>query len=133
MKKINLFFKIVIMSVVLLFSNCTKDNIIKSSSIEKIDENLTITDDNDHICTEMHLDDYTIHSKSSSAKLAIVKSKFWGHEETITVSFIGGTNFVQEKVIQFAKEWEIYANIKFDFITSGTGDIRISFDESSGS
>ena len=80
----------------------------------------------------MYLHNYD-HSKSSKTRLAIINSKFWDHEKIITVSFIGGTDFVKGKVIQYAKEWEIYANIKFDFITSGTGDIRISFDESSGS
>ena len=40
---------------------------------------------------------------------------------------MNGNSFVQQKVIQYAREWEKYANIKFNFIDEGSSDLRIAF------
>ncbi|MBL7743088.1 MAG: hypothetical protein JNN00_06380 [Chitinophagaceae bacterium] len=45
----------------------------------------------------------------------------WENGKTITVKFMpGGSLTVRNKVMQFAKEWEQYANIKFNFMPDNT-------------
>ncbi|MCI5125320.1 MAG: hypothetical protein D3925_12795 [Candidatus Electrothrix sp. AR5] len=48
-------------------------------------------------------------------------------KNNITVKFLDGEQAVRKKVKRYAVEWQKYANIKFNFITSGNADIRISF------
>lgn len=52
----------------------------------------------------------------------------WTPGTTLKVSFIGGTQWQRDKVKQFAPNWCRYANVKFEFISQGLGDVRISFD-----
>lgn len=51
----------------------------------------------------------------------------WTNGSTIKVRFLGGSQRVQEKIRQYARAWESFANIKFDFITYGDADVRIGF------
>src|SRR5215813_10565237 len=53
----------------------------------------------------------------------------WTPGKTLTVSFINGSDWQKEKVKQYAVGWCKYANVKFDFITQGLGEVRISFDK----
>lgn len=57
-----------------------------------------------------------------------VNSK-WTNGSTITVKFLGGSSFVQQKVEYYAHQWEKHANIKFNFINSGNADIRVSINK----
>lgn len=58
-------------------------------------------------------------------------SKKWYNGKFLTVSFLDGTEELQQKVINIAKTWSEYANIKFEQVRRH-GDIRITF-ESGGS
>lgn len=53
----------------------------------------------------------------------------WTPGITLKVSFINGSDWQKQKVKQYAVGWCQYANVKFDFITYGTGDVRVSFDK----
>jgi hypothetical protein len=53
----------------------------------------------------------------------------WTPGTVIRVSFLNGTDWQHQKVMQYAVGWCRYANVKFDFLTSGTGDVRVSFDK----
>jgi hypothetical protein len=53
----------------------------------------------------------------------------WTPGTTLKVSFINGTEWQKSKVKQYAPAWSQYANVKFDFINNGTGDVRVSFDK----
>ncbi len=64
---------------------------------------------------------------------AALTSKVWPRGQVITVSFIGGSDFVRERVIFYAKKWEEHANIKFNFISGNAGTLRVSFVEGAGS
>ena len=44
------------------------------------------------------------------------------------VKFLGESLEIQERIISIAKEWEQYANIKFEFVREGKAEVRISFD-----
>ena len=59
-------------------------------------------------------------------EMAVERDKRW-QKTNLKVKFLNGDSIVQEKVKRFAKEWESYANIKFDFIDEGNADIRIAF------
>lgn len=53
----------------------------------------------------------------------------WTPGTTIKVSFLNGTEWQHEKVEQYVPAWSKYANIKFEFLTKGVGDVRISFNK----
>jgi serralysin len=56
-------------------------------------------------------------------------SKRWLSGSTVRVRFRGGSTFVRNKVIQYAKSWEAYANITFSFVAdNATADIKVAFD-----
>ncbi|MFT3980769.1 MAG: M12 family metallopeptidase [Ferruginibacter sp.] len=49
----------------------------------------------------------------------------WDEQSVLTVKFLSGSPYLQSKITSFAKEWEQYAGIKFNFVKSGDADIRI--------
>lgn len=51
----------------------------------------------------------------------------WTNGSTLTVRFMGGTPAVQQRIMAFAQQWQQYANIKFNVVSSGNSDIRIAF------
>ena len=53
----------------------------------------------------------------------------WTPGTSITVSFMNGTDWQKEQVKKFAPLWSKYANVKFNFVVLGTGDVRVSFDK----
>lgn len=65
----------------------------------------------------------------SRQPLSTYTDKMWSPGETITVGFdiSGGNINMIEQVKRYAKEWELYANIKFEFTNSGNGMIRVGF------
>lgn len=70
----------------------------------------------------------------SPAQMALITGKKWQVGRVINCAFMGGEKVVQDKVIKWAKEWEKYANIKFNFITDlNKSEIRIAFDNTDGS
>lgn len=55
----------------------------------------------------------------------------WQNGQTVTVSFMGGSEYVRSRVIAYAKQWEEFANIKFEFVQSN-GMIRVAFIQGAG-
>ncbi|KAF3282749.1 hypothetical protein TWF970_001487 [Orbilia oligospora] len=53
----------------------------------------------------------------------------WETGQTIKIRLLGGSQSLRRKVIRFAREWEKYANIFFEFSRGGKSDVRISFDQ----
>ncbi|TFK16663.1 zincin [Coprinopsis marcescibilis] len=80
-------------------------------------------------------------SGASSTRLGVMRAtltnadRLWDNGSTISFTFVrpAGTRIQQEKVKTVIKEWERYANIKFQFTTSRSATIRISFDTTDGS
>lgn len=69
-------------------------------------------------------------SKSTNAETRAVapnKNDYWTPGSTITVKFLNGTSLAKQRVEEYAKIWEKYANIKFNFIASGDADVKIQF------
>lgn len=65
----------------------------------------------------------------SRQPLATYTEKMWEPGEVITVGFniSGGSLDLIEKVKYYAKEWELYANIRFAFQNNSNGMIRVGF------
>jgi serralysin len=57
----------------------------------------------------------------------------WRPGSTLTVRFLGGDPAIRAKVEHYAHQWEQFANIKFQFVTSGKAQIRVAFIEGNGS
>jgi serralysin len=59
--------------------------------------------------------------------LVAATAKMWKPGSTLRVRMDGGSAFVRSKVIQYANEWTRYANIRFNFISSGDAEIIVTF------
>jgi hypothetical protein len=51
----------------------------------------------------------------------------WTPGTTLSVSFLGGSDWQKSEVKKYASLWSQYANVFFKFLQSGSGDVRISF------
>lgn len=61
--------------------------------------------------------------------IALVFQKKWKSGRTLRISFLGNPNpQVKAKIISYANQWLQYVNLKFEFIKSEDGDIRIATD-----
>lgn len=102
--------------------SCKKEKPTDTADLQKPDA-MSVSDlSNIKICTERSLEDGT------TPRGAVITSTKWPNGSTIKVSLNGGTATVRAKVIQFAKQWEQYANIKFNFVTNdNTAKIRVTF------
>ncbi|CAN5682031.1 hypothetical protein BH24ACT5_BH24ACT5_11460 [soil metagenome] len=63
------------------------------------------------------------------ARAAVEKMKLWETGRRLRVKFLDGLPEVQTQVAAIAKEWEAVANLRLDFVTGSTAEIRISFAE----
>lgn len=84
-----------------------------------------------HVCVDKIIDIETEGSKSGKA---LLEDKLWDNGSTLKVKFIddNASQSLQDRVMEQARKWEQYANIKFEVVTSGDSDIRISFDSVDG-
>ncbi|MER9304242.1 hypothetical protein [Mesorhizobium sp. M0496] len=67
------------------------------------------------------------------AKMALVNSKKWTAGSVLRCRFLDGSVKMKSKVKAIALEWQKYADIKLQFVTKGSAEIRISFFADSGS
>jgi hypothetical protein len=57
----------------------------------------------------------------------------WDVGKEINVKFVtGGSKQMQQTIMNAAKEWEKYANVKFKFVTSGPAQVRIRLGDDDG-
>jgi Astacin (Peptidase family M12A) len=63
------------------------------------------------------------------ASAAIEKLKLWDNGKHVRCLFLDGDASVKSKVVEIAKEWEQVSNLTLDFVTSGSAEVRISFQE----
>ncbi len=67
-------------------------------------------------------------------RMATERKFEWKNGRVLTVSFMGGSKAVRERVAKHAKRWMDFANIEFQFLTGNKkGDIRVTFDKNDGS
>jgi serralysin len=66
--------------------------------------------------------------KTGATKAALVKDSKWQPGDTISISFLDGTNAQKDLVRRFAQEWiDGLANLKFSWQNPPNTDIRVSF------
>ena len=58
---------------------------------------------------------------------ALVMAKKWPNGSTLRVRFLDGDPAVQQQVALSARQWNLYANVTFDFGDDPEAEIRISF------
>ncbi|HEX7845746.1 MAG TPA: M12 family metallopeptidase [Chitinophagaceae bacterium] len=56
----------------------------------------------------------------------------WTNGSSISIKFFGGTEYVRNQIMNVVRTWEQYANLSFNFVSSGPADIRIAFNEQQG-
>lgn len=93
-----------------------------------VDYSVYAADPRAHACRIVTIDG----KRSTEPRGAAYTETLWNAGQTVTVSFIGGSNFVRQKVIEYAKKWEEHANITFQFVQNN-GMIRVSFVQGAGS
>ncbi|KAE9389628.1 zincin [Gymnopus androsaceus JB14] len=57
----------------------------------------------------------------------------WAPGRTLRIRFLGGNEYLQQKVKQYAVVWSKHANIQFQFVDSGDTEIRVGFTMGIGS
>ncbi len=116
MKKLNLTKLVLITSLSVLLFNCEKDseNIVETSQ-DTIEKSV-------HVCIDKRT--------TNDSKGASLKNVQWKSGQTIRVKFLNGSNYMQSNVKKYAKEWEQYANIKFEWVSSNSSaNIKIAFNQ----
>ena len=117
--------------ITLLFS--CKKNDVGPAAAEPKDEVLL---NSVHVCgTDIHQ-----FSKRGISKLGVGEAaNFWPKSSSgpkvLQVKFLsGGSNYVRAKIKEYAKKWEQYANVRFDFVGSNRpAEIRITINDSGDS
>jgi serralysin len=66
-------------------------------------------------------------------KMALINAKKWANGKTLQCCFLDGQSAWQTKVMEKAKLWEQFANIKLNFTSDANADVRISFFADAGS
>ena len=81
-----------------------------------------------HICEEV-----PILEDDTASRGMLYKSKLWDNGKTLKVKFKDGSSYLRRRVMNIAKVWSTYANIKFEQTWSNDCDIRVSFKAGPGS
>ncbi|MBF4494387.1 hypothetical protein IRZ83_18795 [Flavobacterium sp. JLP] len=107
--------KLAIVSFIFVISSCDQNN----KDFPYSDEN-KIT-----VCT------YEFHQQNNATEkpdAAIITWPRWNPGQIVKIKFLNGNAALEDKVKEFASEWTIYANIKFEYVpVNEYADIRISF------
>lgn len=107
----------VIMGVLLLLASCQNDD----------DYQMATTAQPESAGTS-HF--YGVKSVEGQVELRGVaqRDKLWNPGTVITVKLLSDPYGMADKIKTYAAEWEQYADIKFEFVTSGNANVRIGFD-----
>lgn len=62
-----------------------------------------------------------------------MKSKYWETGQTLRIRFLGGDFDESGMLLKAYDEWFRYANLKYEVVTDGESDIRVSFEKGLGS
>jgi hypothetical protein len=80
-----------------------------------------------HTCIDKQLEEDQLRS-------AVIRSKLWSIGQVIRVKFMDSlSNPLRLRIEKAAREWELYANVRFQFVRRGKAEIRIGLDVRDGS
>ncbi len=120
-----------VVAFVVLFAACKKEELVEPTTTFLSDAELAEITDN--TCSTVIPDDmdYTIEDTPPTSgvedRATGMKNKFWTPGSTLKVKFLNGTTTLQNQVMQYAEQWEQFANINFVKVTTGTSHIRVNF------
>lgn len=81
---------------------------------------------NIHMCTFDFI--RSRNTATSKPTATIINWPRWEIGQTIKIKFLNGETALQERVKECAKEWTLYANLKFEYVSANEyADIRIGF------
>src|ERR1041384_4358514 len=69
--------------------------------------------------------DYRVKAFDTTGRGLADNYFIWDNGTTLKVKFLSGSPQLRNQIFQLAKEWELYANIKFQLVTTGDADIRV--------
>jgi serralysin len=126
MKQTRLFFALVVAlgMVMSVLTGCEQEEFLPEEDVA-LEETMSLDNSEPQVCIDKYLDS----DKQSKDKAAVLGGKLWTNGQTIRIRFLGGDAFVQGKVMQFARQWEEFSNLKFTVVSSGTAEIRIAFEK----
>jgi hypothetical protein len=114
--------------VLLALWSCQQDSVL-DDDVSKNSEQ-SVQEKNGHICLEK----YPPSVQEAASKGSVLQQYIWTPSQTVRIKFLNGDGFLQQKVVQFASEWLMYANLKFLFVpVNENADIKINFDNSGAS
>lgn len=112
---------LLLFALIAVITACKKDQVVEETPAPETtmhQEDASLFD----MCTLLGTEDGT------TPRGATIKTKQWVNGTKIKVSLNGATLAIRNKVIQYASEWEKYANIDFQFVTNDpTATIRVGF------
>jgi serralysin len=77
--------------------------------------------------------DFHANSSDTTKSRGLADNYFlWDPGATIKVKILNGSTALQTRVMNAAKIWENYANVKFNFVKSGNADIRVYLGKGNG-
>jgi hypothetical protein len=123
------------LSIVMLLSACHKDEPepaavhFTEAALAEINENTCLTVVPDDLATSF---DETPPTEGIEERATGMKNKFWSPGTTLRVKFLGGSTSLQNKVMQYAEQWEQFANINFVKVSSGNAEVRVAFTPNGG-
>ncbi len=75
----------------------------------------------------------SIADKFPSSRAAGVRGKYWTNGQTLRIKLMGGTATQRAYFTNAVLEWQKHINLNVSYVTTGTSDIRVSFNSGSGS
>lgn len=107
----------VLLGMIVAFTSCQNEDDFSTSETTSITKSKTF-----------HF--YGVKSVENETELRGVGqlNKLWHNGTTITVKLLNDPYNMSESIQTWASEWERYANINFEFVTSGNAEVRIGFD-----
>lgn len=101
----------------LLIASCSNDERIETNNNQSSKIEAT------HLCSTAD----SIFKSDPTARVSY-KGHYWVTGQNISIKFLNGDAYVQNKVKQIANQWTSYANIKFIWVESNQpADIKIAF------
>jgi len=76
--------------------------------------------------TTILLETANSYNKTLITELCIWNKYRWNNGQNLRVKFLTRNPLLEEKIKRYAKEWETYANITFEFVADEDAEIRIS-------
>lgn len=83
-----------------------------------------------YTCIDKHLEG----EEDENLRSAVIRNKLWTVGQVIRVKFMDSlSNTLRLRIEKAAREWELYGNVRFQFVRRGKAEIRIGLNPKEGS